>query len=53
MLGIKDVGYLLNRSVDLDKIFYGGDAIIGDFKVIMLYVIVSTILKWLRFKFVW
>jgi hypothetical protein len=43
-------GYLLNRLVDLYEILYWGFVVIGHFDVITFNTIVSTIVKWLRFK---
>jgi hypothetical protein len=42
----------LNRLEHLDEILYGGDGIMRDLDVITCNPIASTILKWLRFKFV-
>jgi hypothetical protein len=44
-------GYLLNHLVHFHEIWYGGDAIKGDHNAIIFIPIVSTILKWSRFKF--
>jgi hypothetical protein len=41
----------MNRLVDLDESLYGGDVIEGDLDALIFNPIVSTILKWLRFKF--
>jgi hypothetical protein len=40
----------MNQLVDLDESLYGGDVIEGDLDAIIFNPIVSTILKWLRFK---
>jgi hypothetical protein len=40
-----------NCLVDFHEIYYGGNAIQGDLDAIIFIPIVSTSLKWLRFKF--
>jgi hypothetical protein len=42
----------LNRTVDFHEIWYGGSAIQGNLDAIIFIPILSTILKWLRFKVV-
>jgi hypothetical protein len=49
--GINMCAYLLNHMTDIHEIWLGGDAIKGDLDAVIFILIVSTILKWLRFKF--
>jgi hypothetical protein len=42
---------ILKHLVDFHEIWYGGNAIQGDLYAIMFIPIVSTALKWFRFKF--
>jgi prolipoprotein diacylglyceryltransferase len=49
--GINMCGYLLNHMTDIHEIWLGGDAIQGDLDAVIFILLVSTILKWLRFKF--
>jgi hypothetical protein len=41
----------LNRVVDLDEIFYGGDSIEDDLDPMLFNPVASTISKWWMFKF--
>jgi hypothetical protein len=51
-LGMKDLWTSFELLVDIHETCQRGDAIQGDFDVMIFNPIASTILKWLKFEFV-